>query len=122
MELADWVHDAGGELADRSFAWLVRRMSQPAPSWVSGLQTIKNSAYAWRQAVFFLSFCEPAVQRESVARLRDRATVLGPRFAPAVDGLEAVVEGGRFDGSGRMSAGGRRLLGWSVGPHWAQRD
>ncbi|TCO23228.1 hypothetical protein EV652_10951 [Kribbella steppae] len=122
LELIGWARDAGGELADRSFVWLVRRMSQPALNWVSGLQTIKNAAYAWRQAIFFLSFCEPAVQRESLARLRDRAAVLGPRFAPAVDGLEAVIEGGRFDGSGRMSGGGRRLLGWSVGPHWAQRD
>ncbi|TCO51603.1 hypothetical protein EV646_101594 [Kribbella antiqua] len=120
LDLTDWARDAGGELADRSFAWLVRRLSQPAPTWVSGLQAIKNAAYAWRQAIFFLSFCEPATQRESMARLRDRAAVLGPRFAPAVDGLEAVIEGGRFDGSGRIGSGGRRLLGWTVGPHWCQ--
>lgn len=86
------------------------------------MQTIKNAAYAWRQAIFFLSFCDQVAQRESMARLHDRAAVLGPRFAPAVDGLEAVIDGSRFDGSGRTASGGRRLLGWSVGPHWAQRD
>jgi hypothetical protein len=119
LDLTDWAGDVGGDLADRSFAWLVRRLSQPAPTWVSGLQAIKNAAYAWRQAIFFLSFCDSAAQRESIARLRDRAVVLGPRFDPAVDGLEAVIEGSRFDGSGRIASGGRRLLGWTVGPHWA---
>jgi hypothetical protein len=117
LELTDWARDVGSGLADRAFAWLVHRLSQPAPTRYNGLQAIKNGAYAWRQAIFFLSFCDSAAQREAVATLRERAAVLGKRFDPTVDGLSAVVDGGRFDTSGRIGLGGRRLLGWSVGPH-----
>jgi hypothetical protein len=119
LELTDWVREAGGEFADRAFAWSVRRLTQPAPTWISGLQAIKNAAYSWRQAIFFLSFCEQTAQAEAVERLRERASGLGARFAPAVDGLAAVVAGERFDAAGRVGANGRRLLGWSAGPHWA---
>jgi hypothetical protein len=42
------------------------------------------------------------------------------RFGPAVNGLDHVISGGRFDDSGRVQTPGRgrRFLGWSVGPHW----
>ncbi|MEV0797109.1 hypothetical protein AB0I34_05440 [Kribbella sp. NPDC050281] len=121
LGLTDRVREAGPELADRALAWSVRRLTQPAPTWVSGLQAIKNAAYCWRQGIFFLSFCDEATQLEAVGRLRDRAAVLGPRLVPAVEGLAAVVAGERFDQAGRVAVNGRRLLGWSVGPHWAQR-
>jgi hypothetical protein len=49
-------------------------------------------------------------------RLR-REQHAAPSLAPAVDGLAHLLGGGRFDASGR-TATGRRLLGWSVEPHW----
>ena len=64
------------------------------------------------------------MQIEAIARLRDQVQAVGgdfqSRFGPAVDGLAHVVAGGRFDASGVASGpdGGRRFLGWSVGPHW----
>lgn len=50
---------------------------------------IKNAAYAWRQAIFLLSFCEPSVQLSDVSLLRDEtlAAGIGNQFRPAIDGL-----------------------------------
>ncbi|MFF0340960.1 hypothetical protein [Kribbella sp. NPDC004875] len=121
LDQTDWLRAAAPELAGRAFAWAVQRQTQPAPTWISALQGIKNTAYAWRQAIFFLSFCTPVAQQDVVAELEDRAGVLGPRFAPAVVGLRQVLAGECFDAKGRTS-GGRRLLGWSARPHWCMPD
>jgi hypothetical protein len=45
---------------------------------------------------------------------------LQARFGPAVDGLAYVIAGGAFDATGLAPdpGGGRRFLGWTVGPHW----
>ncbi|WP_371401761.1 hypothetical protein OHA10_28060 [Kribbella sp. NBC_00662] len=110
LELTDWLREVAPELADRALGWAVQRQAQPVT-----LTGIKNTAYAWRQAIFYLSFCSPASQGEALARLEERA---GPRLAPAVAGLQQVVAGERFDADGRTAGGGRRLLGWSAGPHW----
>ena len=124
LELRDRVAAIAPDLADRAFTWAVRRQQQPSDQWRARLQAVKNAAYAWRQAIFFLSFCDDSEQAEVVARLRrlvDAAAGDFPaRFGPAVDGLDHVISGGRFDNSGRVQVpgGGRRFLGWSVGPHW----
>ncbi|MEV4265406.1 hypothetical protein [Kribbella sp. NPDC049584] len=111
LELTDWLREVAPELAGRAFGWAVQRQSQPVT-----LTGIKNTAYAWRQAIFYLSFCSQASQGEVLARLEERA---GRRLAPAVAGLQQVAAGERFDAAGRTPGGGRRLLGWSAGPHWA---
>lgn len=84
------------------------------------LQTVKNLAYAWRQALFLLSYCSGSEQQAAVGRLGEQL-VMPHRspLRPVAAGLAAILDGQRFDASGRIAAGaGRRLLGWSVGPHW----
>jgi hypothetical protein len=118
LRLTDWLREVAPDLSDRAFAWAVQRQTQPATTWITELQGIKNTAYAWRQAIFYLSFCDRAGRRDVLARLESRA---GPRCAPAVEGLLQVAAGERFDAEGRTARGGRRLLGWSAGPHWLAR-
>lgn len=124
LGLRDRVAAMAPDLADRAFTWAVRRQQQSADQWRARLQAVKNAAYAWRQAIFFLSFCGDSEQAEILARLRHRVDASAGDFAswfgPAVDGLAQVIGGGRFDDSGRLQTGGggRRFLGWSVGPHW----
>ncbi|WP_206784683.1 hypothetical protein [Amycolatopsis sp. MtRt-6] len=110
---------AGSELAEQAFAWVVRRMTVRS----AGRQLVKNVAYAWRQGIFFLSFCGEDEQRAAVARLGELVTRAGAaeRFGPAVRGLSAVLEGARFSPDGTLPDGsGRRLLGWTTGPHWCR--
>lgn len=120
LGLRNRLGSLGPELAGEVFAWVVRRLavrtSNPYAEW----QLLKNIAYAWRQGIFFLSFCSEDQQRAAVERLREQVAP-DHRFAPAVAGLAHVVEGGRFTEAGFVPGGpGRRLLGWTTGSHWCR--
>jgi hypothetical protein len=112
-------------LAGRAFSCAVHWLAQDQPTWRARLHAVKNAAYAWRQAIFFLSLCPQPVQAEAVAGLRDQVEATGDedlqvRFRPAVDGLAHIIAGGRFDADGTTPepGAGRRFLGWTAGPHW----
>jgi hypothetical protein len=49
---------------------------------------VKNAAYAWRKAIFWLSFCETAEQVSQVRRLGDEILTedIGPQFRPQSTG------------------------------------
>jgi hypothetical protein len=103
LGLTERVTAMAPELAERALDWVMRRIHNP--------YLLRNCAYAWRQAIFFLSFCDQPIQEAAVAGLPEHR---------AVTGLTAVIDGAHFDGNGTVH-GARRLLGWSVGPHWALR-
>jgi hypothetical protein len=114
LDLGDEMARRGADLAVEALAFATRLQTIDHGTWRARLQATKNTAYAWRQAIFFLSFATPGEQEDVVAQLGATA---GGSLVPAVEGLDAVVGGARFDRSGRHGRG-RRLLGWSVGPHW----
>jgi hypothetical protein len=97
------------------------RLLQLAQQQARPLATIKDAAYAWRQALFFLTM---AGQDEHVTDLIDavRATADGRRWpmTEVLSGLRFIADGGLFDQSGSSSSG-RRLLGWTITRHWAYR-
>ena len=74
------VADLAPELADRAFAWLVHKLQQRQPTYRARLQAVKNAAYAWRQALYFLSLCPPPAHAEALARLRDQVQATGADF------------------------------------------
>lgn len=121
LELDGRLRERAADLADRALGWAVRRLALPAPHRHAELQAVKNAAYAWRQAIFFLSFADQQTQRAAVARLAERVDRAGTghRLGPAVAGLAHVVAGGRFTEDGIVDGGaGRRFLGWAAGQHW----
>jgi hypothetical protein len=109
-------------LSEHCFQWICKR--QLSKSWKANLRMVKNSAYAWRQMLFFLSFLDVEGASSFVKWARDEADKqslpVGRRLGPALSGLEWVVSGKRFDeqGTGGASGESRRLLGWSTGQHW----
>lgn len=116
LDLDDTLRRAAPEAARRTFEWILRRLGQPADRHAALIQ-VKNTAYAWRQALFLLSYCDPAIQRAHVRRLAEQAAA--SRFAPAAAGLAHILDGGRFDETGVVPGGaGRRFLGWAAGRHW----
>jgi hypothetical protein len=121
LDLREEVAGRAADLAARAFRWIVHEQTVPRRAWGDQRRTVKNTAYAWRQALFFLSFAPGDEQAAAVAGLRElgssRPAEWQRRFEPVVAGLEAVVAGDRFDASGRTGTG-RRFLGWSVGRHW----
>jgi hypothetical protein len=121
LGLVDSLRPRAKDLTEATLAWIVRQQTTRYDSWHSQLQMLKNTAYAWRQAIFFLSLVDPPGQRAAVAGLRSSVERQPDdwqrRFDPVVAGLQSVIEGAAFDSTGKL-AGGRRFLGWSVGRHW----
>ncbi|MFG2054344.1 hypothetical protein ACGFI9_09940 [Micromonospora sp. NPDC048930] len=110
-----WRELAGHSL-DSALRLVARVHGNPRP-----LATVKNTAYAWRQMLFFLSLSTPAEQASFAQyaehRLADQPATVRVRMSPAVAGLAHVIEGGTFDPDGRAGVG-RRLLGWTTEEHW----
>lgn len=103
------------DLARRCFEWTCRALQSPG---ARPLRKAKNAAYSWRQMVFYLSLCTDAELRSfltaSAETLGHAPEGFRARFAPAIAGLQAAVSGE----SPTISGDRRRLLGWSLGPHW----
>lgn len=120
LELGDQLTALAPDLADRALDWVVNRMSLRPDDHHAALQAVKNSAYAWRQAIFYLSFCDQATQEAAVERLRLRTidADVTQQLGPATYGLRRLIGGDRFTPEGTVDSVGRRFLGWSVGPHW----
>ncbi|MEU9337783.1 hypothetical protein AB0D49_32240 [Streptomyces sp. NPDC048290] len=97
------------DLAHRAFE-VVHRLASRVPTAVRPLPTIKDTAYAWRQLIYYLSLSTPAEQTTALHHMRRTA----PRaLAPALTGLRQTLAGGTPD-----EGEGRSLLGWSTDGHW----
>jgi hypothetical protein len=111
------------ELARRCFAWMCRQQQMPIRDWRAQLHMIKNTAYAWRQMLFYLSVLEhsdvTSFLEWSDTHMAGQEDTFRERFLPAMHGLAAVVAGAHCDTDGlHPPSGGRHFLGWSVGQHW----
>ncbi|WP_033443099.1 hypothetical protein [Saccharothrix sp. NRRL B-16314] len=116
LNLTDELRERAPELAWQAFGWIVRRLTQRAAHRHAALIQVKNAAYAWRQALFLLAFCEPAVQFAHAERLAVEAR--GTALEPAVEGLLHVLLGGRFTPTGTVQhSTAVRFLGWAENTH-----
>jgi hypothetical protein len=109
--LADALREALPGMARRCLDTIVAQQRMRVDDWRARLQMTKNTAYAWRQMVFFLSFLDEERLWAFLAEI-DEITAGVPRLGPAVAGLRAVAEGRS------IPADAHRFYGWSVGTHW----
>lgn len=116
LDLQPYLAEHAQRHAQQAFAWAHQRIETlpPPQERFSRLRAVKNAAYAWRQAIFFLSFANPDEQDAVAHGLIE--SMPGP-LKPAAQGLRRVVRGEQFDAKGLLHDG-RRFLGWSCGPHW----
>jgi hypothetical protein len=121
MRLADVLAPHLDRMARHCFEWICRRQQINEPKWHARLIMVKNTAYAWRQMVFYLSFLGDQERQEFVAWAEEHLAAQRPdfcdRFSPVLTGLKDAV-GGRPVGEGSQ---GRRFLGWSKERHWLLR-
>jgi hypothetical protein len=107
------------EFSRQCFRWICRRQS--SNSWKANLRMEKNSAYAWRQMVFFLSMLDSQAVSTFLLwarrHLEQQNTSIRERIGPALSGLEWIASGGTFNrlGIGGIAGEGRRFLGWTTG-------
>lgn len=99
--MAELAEDA----AARAAALLALAQRQDRP-----LATVKDAAYAWRQAVFFLSLTPRAEWPARVEKLRLPPLADRWPMSEIIDGLAVVASGGEP----RTGP----FLGWTLGPHW----
>ncbi len=76
------------------------------------LRTIKDAAYAWRQAVFFLSVSTPA-EAEAVITNRSLASTVPDVITSLLHGLQSA-----FAGNPEAKDVHTPFVGWTVGRHW----
>ena len=122
LDLQTELAGRGHELATKVFDWIVDRHRRMPKDFLPRLRVIKNTAYAWRQALFFLSFAPEDHQRRALAHLQARLTTSDEaskaRLAPVAAGLSLILDGRTFDATGVGPRGERRFLGWSCGRHF----
>jgi hypothetical protein len=106
------------ELARRCFDWICKRQQKNAPTWHALLIMLKNTAYAWRQMVFFLSLLPTSEVNQFLAwadqHLSQQRAEFQVKFRPAVEGLNRAAAG-RSPEKGNLA---RRFLGWTKDRHW----
>jgi hypothetical protein len=113
-------------LSRRCFAWICRRLQQKIDTWKARLQTVKNTAYAWRQMIFYLSQTSKdrieMFQHWADAYLGKQTPIFQARFKPALQGLAMAAQGFSLppeqQACEEAGGGARRFLGWTTEKHW----
>src|SRR5262249_36207684 len=126
LNLAERLHDRLAEMARQCFAWICQRFQMKIDAWHGRLIMVKNTAYAWRQMIFYLSFLPDAELQDFLAwaeeHLRQQRADFQAHFRPAMNGLTLAASGGSLDAPGIDPQQVRRFLGWSVTQHWMLAD
>ena len=125
LRLADTLGNQLDEMARECFTWVCKRQQMKIDIWHARLLMLKNTAYAWRQMIFFLSLLPPTNTSDFLKWAQDYFGAQGEefrnRFRPALTGLVYAAEGRSID-SVAGDVGVRRFLGWSKARHWLLPD
>ena len=120
LGLTDTLRGQLAEMAKRCFIWICKRQQIKIRKGHARLLMVKNTAYAWRQMIFFLSLTSDGEQRQFLSsaeeHLNKQSDEFQQRFRPAMIGLKLAVAGGSVEAD--SATGARRFLGWSKEPHW----
>lgn len=126
LRLVDALHDQLDEMARQCFVWICRRQQMKAEKWHARLIMLKNTAYAWRQMIFYLALVPKEKLSEFLGWAEDyleqQPGAFRNRFWPALQGLESVAEGRSLGDIDGLYPNGRQFLGWSKAKHWLLED
>ncbi|MEW6735998.1 MAG: hypothetical protein AB1489_32185 [Acidobacteriota bacterium] len=122
LKLKKILEPALEKMARGCFEWICNRQQQKIDQWKARLQMIKNTAYAWRQMIFFLSLMpNEGVEKflswanEHLGKQRPEYQI---RFRSVLEGLFLVSKGISLDDQIRHSNEVVRFLGWTTEKHW----
>lgn len=120
LDLTEGLRPQLPDMAVRCFTWVCNQLQGQHTPGRSQLRVFKNSAYAWRQMVFFLAL----LQNEQVIAflewaeeyLGEQPAAFRQRFWPALAGLHYAAAGHP------VVLPARRLLGWTIERHWLSQE
>src|SRR5262245_20155030 len=122
LDLVDALRDQLSDMAKQCFRWICKRHQMKIDKWHARLTMVKNTAYAWRQMVFFLSLLPDRNVTSfllwSEEHLNAQPKEFQKRFRPVLKGLVLAAAGGSIDSESTRREGVRRFLGWSRERHW----
>jgi hypothetical protein len=122
LRLTNSLHAQLDELARRCFMWICQRQQMKIDNRHARLIMLKNTAYAWRQMIFFLALLPAAGQQQFAVwadgYLKEQNEDFQARFHPAFQGLVMAVEGRPLHETAGNRKGAMRFLGWSKSRHW----
>lgn len=122
LKLVDVLPNPLENLAQRCFQWICRRQQIKINDWHARLIMVKNTAYAWRQMIFFLALLpDPQVQTFLAwadEYLNEQKVDFQIRFRPALRGLAIAAAGHSLDDPATSPLEARRFLGWTKKRHW----
>lgn len=109
-------------LALTCFKWICARQKMRIDDHHARLVMVKNTAYAWRQMVFYLSMLDEPAQRSSIdaidAYFHTQPEAFRKRFLPVMLGLRLAAAGQRLPQHEPTPEGARVFLGWTTQRHW----
>ena len=110
------------DMARRCFEWICRRLQSNESRWHAQLIMVKNTAYAWRQMLVYLSFVADEELADFIAWAEDHLSMqqaeFQSRFRPAFDGLLSAWQGVAALRIPAFRGTSRPFLGWSKSRHW----
>ncbi len=128
LELSATLGPRLEDLAQRCFASICRRQQYHIPDRLARLRMVKNTAYAWRQMVFFLALMPDRGVQRFVAwgheYVKGEGQEFQARFRPALRGLEYAAAGNRLADTSQPAQpdAPRQFQGWTTEPHWLLPD
>lgn len=122
LDLHDALQERLPGMAQACFSWICLRNQVRVDDWHARLILVKNSAYAWRQMIFFLSLL-PYQDLHAFLDWADghygkQSPAFQSRFLSAFDGLRTVAAGLLSGRAAALHSPVQPFLGWSDGPHW----
>jgi len=104
------------------FKWICQQQQIKVTKDHANLIMLKNSAYAWRQMIFFLSLLPQSQIDDFVGwmttHMKSQRSDFQDRFSPVIKGLVLAAAGQTLCDFSWSQVGARRFLGWSKERHW----
>ncbi|WP_460119251.1 hypothetical protein [Pseudomonas sp. H3_G09] len=109
-------------MAEECFRWICKRQQMKLRFYHSSLVVIKNTAYAWRQMVFYLAMLDETERRYAIERIEAHFAIqpgaFRERFLPAIRGLRVAASGAPLTEARQASEGAQVFIGWTTERHW----
>lgn len=111
-----------GSMVQACFEWICRRHQMKIEHYHARLIMLKNTAYAWRQMVFYLAMLDEDDRREALASIEAyfaiQPVAFRERFLPLMSGLRKACAGEVLPQRAPTEDGARVFLGWTTTRHW----
>ncbi|QXH70574.1 hypothetical protein KSS92_14530 [Pseudomonas atacamensis] len=122
LGLKTLLKDRLASMAEECFRWICIRQQMKLRFYHSSLVMIKNTAYAWRQMVFYLAMLDETERRYAIERIEAHFAIQPSgfleRFLPAIRGLRVAASGAPLTEARQASEGAQVFIGWTTERHW----